>query len=416
MTMTSNKWDGLASVILSIVVICTGCQGGETLRTPLQRGISNRVQKWAVTSIESDQDQKPLLPLETESELQIALEQYGKNSKLPGVVLALATSQQTWMTATGQADLTTQIALQPKDRFRIGAISEMFIAVICLQLAEEGVLSLSDPIVNWLPAEVYQQIPRSDQITIQQLLSHTSGLPDLNKETFQQVIAANPTHRWTAQELLTIGFDQQKTIPRGTFSASTANYLLLELLLERVTGGSLADSLQERILKPLALKDTFVELSTEQPTAHGYQDWDQDGSPEDVTQPLLNTGLGLGSVALVSNAPDLIRFTRALFFESTLLTNTSRQKMLSLIETSHGGYGLGISHTMTRWGEIWGQIGNTTGFSSALLYLPVHDLIVVTWTNSASRKTYQSIELVDNSLNIVLGQGSRFAKRTAVQW
>lgn len=414
--MASNKLNRPAIVALSIFVICTACRGENAIETPLERGLSTRIQNWTANPIELGKNKKPLFSLEVESALQAALERYGKSEQLPGAVLAIASSQQTWMTATGQANVAAQTAMQPSDRFRVGNISEMFIAVICLQLAEEGVLNLGDRITSWLPTEVYQQIPQIDRITVQQLLNHTSGLPKLDTTAFQQAVAIDPGHRWTAQELLAIGFDRQGTTPRGTFSASAANYLLLQLIIERATGSSLTTSLQERILKPLSLKNTFVELSAKQSLAHGYQDWNQDGSPEDVTQPLLNTGLGLGGTALVSNAPDLIRFTRALFFEQTLLTATSQQKMLSLIETNGGSYGLGITHTMTRWGEVWGQISDTTGFSSTLLYLPVHDLIMVTWTNSVAEKAHQSAELADSSLGIVLGKSSRFSKRTTVRW
>jgi D-alanyl-D-alanine carboxypeptidase len=286
-------------------------------------------------------------------------------------------------------------------------MSETFIAVVCLQLAEEDVLDLDDPITNWLPAQVYQQIPKPDRITVQELLNHTSGLPELNTEALQQAVIADPSHRWQAKELLSFGFASDQSPTQRSFFYSTANYLLLELILERATGNSLAQTLQERIFKPLGLKNTFVELSTKQPIVQGYQDWNRDGSLEDVTQPLINTGLGLGGTSLISNAPDLIRFMQTLFFEQTLLTSASRQKMLSLVATQDGGYGLGIMHMMTRWGEVWGQSSNTTGFSSAILYLPVHDLVLVVWTNSKNDKDNQSLELADHSLSIVFGNSAQ---------
>jgi D-alanyl-D-alanine carboxypeptidase len=411
----SNKLHRLTIVLLSLGVICTACRGRNAIETPLERGISTRVQNWAASSLESGQQKKPLFSSDVQNQLQSTLEAYGKSAKLPGTVLAIASSQQTWMTAIGQANVAAQTVMQPTDRFRIGPISEMFIAVVCLQLDEEGVLSLGDRITNWLPAEIAQQIPESDRITIRQLLNHTSGLPELNSEIFQQAVAANPGYRWTAQERLAVGFEGE-TIPRGSFSASAANYLLLELILERATGSSLTEALQDRILKPLNLKNTFVELSTQQTLTPGYQDWNQDGSLEDVTQPLINTGLGLGGTALVSNGPDLIQFSQALFFKDELLTVNSQQKMLSLIETRNGGYGLGITHTMTRWGEIWGQAGHTTGFSAALFYLPVHDLTIVTWTNRTEEKKYQAIELADKSLGIILGKSPRFSQRITTRW
>jgi D-alanyl-D-alanine carboxypeptidase len=411
--MASPKLNPLIVVVLVVLAGCVGCRSS-SVATPLERGISTRLQNWFADS--KPALQPSLFSLETEGELQSSLERYAKTAKLPGAVVVISSSERTWMGATGQADVEQQIAMQPTDRFRIGRLSEMFIAVACLQLQEEGILDLNDRITDWLPAELHQRIPRGDWITVRQLLNHTSGLPDLEIDQFQQAVAADPSHRWRTTELLDFMLDRQPAAPRGTFSYSTANYLLLQLILERATGSSLTQALNSRIIKPLGLKNTFVEFSSKQPFARGYQDWNQDGSAENVTEPLLNTGMGLGSNALISNASDLTRFLQALFFDDTLLNSSSRQKMLALVETNSGGYGLGISHTMTRWGEIWGQVSITTGFSSAVFYLPVHDLMIVTWTNSVDPKTNQLIELVETSLDMVLENPYRFSRRQGGRW
>jgi D-alanyl-D-alanine carboxypeptidase len=392
----SKQW----AILVLLVAVSSGCHQEQVLQSPLQRGIAAQVRNWFYPA---NSPVKPaLFPLQTESELQSALEQDAKRLSMPGAVVAIASAQQTWMAATGEANQNKHIAMQPTDRFRVGTISETFIAVVCLQLEEAGVLDLGDAITNWLPAKISQRIADSDSITIRQLLNHTSGIPDLEPNSWQQAVKANLSHRWTATELLELMLDRQPAKARGTFFYSTANYLLLQLIVERATGEPLAAALQAHIIQPLNLKNTSVELSSTQPLAHGYQDWDQDGIAEDVMQPLLNTGLGLGGNALVSNAPDLIRFSQALFLDNSLLGASSQQKMLALVTTNAGGRGLGISHTMTRWGELWGQISSTTGFSSAMFYLPVHDLVIVTWTNSVGEKPNRQFDLLEKSLNIVL--------------
>lgn len=409
--MTNLKFSQLAMAL--VLVICSGCRADTAAQTPLERGISTKLQHWLVQS--KPQVKDSLFPLETESALQTTLERYVKSAGLPGAVVAIASSQQTWMGATGKSDLAGPAAMQPTARFRIGNLSEMFVAVVCLQLEQEGTLSLKDTITDWLPPEISNRIPESDKITLRQLLNHTSRLPDLNADLFRQAVLAEPTHRWSAKELLEFMSDQPLTTPRGVFSYSTVNYLLVQLMIERATGKPLADAIQTRIIAPLDLKNTFVELSAKQPIAHGYQDWNRDGSSEDVTQPLLNTGVGLGGKGLISNAPDLIQFFRALFLENRLLDASAQQTMMTLIETRKGGYGLGMMHSLTRWGEVWGQSGHTTGFCAAMFYLPVHDLVIVTWTNSAD-KPDSPFDLTEKSLNIVLGNVYRFSSSATVQW
>jgi D-alanyl-D-alanine carboxypeptidase len=396
----------LVVLFVCVAAICGACHH-EQPQAPLERGIASPLQEW-LNQTETTM-QPSLFPLETQSELQSNLDQEVKTLSMPGAVLALSSAQQTWMTATGEADMANHTAMQPSDRFRVGNISELFIAVVCLQLEESDVLDLEDPITNWLPTKITKRIPQSQWIKIRQLLNHTSGIPDFEAAAFQQAVKADPSHRWTVPELLEFMLDRKPAAPRGTFSYSTANYLLLQLIVERATGESLAKALQAHIINPLHLKNTFVELSSKQPLAQGYQDWNQDGVAEDVMKPLINTGLGLGGNAIVSNAPDLIQFFQALFLDGSLIGTSSLQKILALVDTNSGGYGLGISHSMTRWGEVWGQVSSTTGFSAAVFYLPVHDLILVTWTNSVGEKLNRPIDMAEKSLNIVLANPYRIA-------
>jgi D-alanyl-D-alanine carboxypeptidase len=414
--MADNRQEQLAIVLCLVVSIIPGCQGNSVVRTPLEQGISTQLLKDRLAE-PKEPIKTSLFPLEVESALQVALERHIERWKLPGAVMAISSSEHSWLGSAGQANVAEKTALQPTDRFRIGGLSEMFLSVVCLQLAEEGVLDLTDSLSEWLPAKVAQQIPQADRIMIQQLLNHTSGLPRLDAVAFQQAVAANPTHRWTATEVLAVGFEPDSPALRGGYSYSTANYLLLELIMEQATGSSLAEVLQDRIIAPLNLKNTFVELSSDTKlVVHGYQDWNSDGTPEDITQPLLNTGLGLGGTALISNAPDLTRFFQAFFFEETLLSSRSRQKIMTIVDSDRGGYGLGMINTLTRWGEIWGQTGSTTGFSSAVFYLPIHDLIVVTWTNSGDKIATRPFELTDAGLNAVLENSLNLPHRATIKW
>lgn len=242
--MAGNRQKQLAILLCCIVSIISGCRSNPTVRTPLEGGISTRLENWAAAP--KDPSTTSLFPLEVESELQLSLERYIERRKLPGAVMAISSSssQHSWLGAMGQANIEQNRDLQPTDPFRIGGLSEMFLAVVCLQLAEEGRLKLTDSLIDWLPETVAEQIPQADRIMIQQLLNHTSGLPQIDPVAFQQAVAANPTHKWTAAEVLAIGFEPESSAVRGSYSNSTANYLLLELVIQQATGSSLAEVLQ----------------------------------------------------------------------------------------------------------------------------------------------------------------------------
>jgi CubicO group peptidase (beta-lactamase class C family) len=176
--MAGSRQKQLAIVLGLMASILSGCRSSSIVRTPLERGISAQLQDWLAEPKAAGK--ASLFPLEVESELQLALERYVERRDLPGAVMAISSAQHSWLGAVGQANVAQKTALQPTDRFRIGDLSEMFLAVVCLQLSEDDVLELTDSLTDWLPAKVAQQIPQADRIMIQQLLNHTSGLPQID--------------------------------------------------------------------------------------------------------------------------------------------------------------------------------------------------------------------------------------------
>ena len=387
---------------LIIILGGTGCRKDQAIEAPAPISIRRQNQVAAA---------QPSVKAEIFSDKVINQLQQKLNrsisKELPGVVLAVATSDGVWMDAAGWANVEKRTLVQPTDRFRIASLTKMFVAVVCLQLVEDEQLDLGDAIADWLPKDVGDRISNSKQITIRQLLNHTSGLPDPYSDAFKQAVLANPTHKWQAKEVLEYAEGRGAAAPRGSFFYSNANYLLLELIIEKATGNSLTTEIRQRITEPLALKDTFMEVREPIPGGfvRGYQDWDGDGNPENVTQPLLNDGLGLGDGGMVSSAPDLIRFMRSLFSNGVLLRSETLEKMMTLVESDkRGGYGLGISYMPTLWGEAWGHTGKTTGFMSDILYLPAHDLIIVAWTNSGDSQQGNPSNLIQASLRIILNE------------
>ena len=403
------------SLLLLSILLLASCRPDAVSEEP--NDLSASPQAWSAA-----QTQGKLQPFPPR--LSIRLQQLLNHSvgdgQLPGAVLYIATSDGVWRGAAGQADLKNRTLLKPTDRFRIANLTELFTAVICLQLAEAGDLDLDESIVQYLPDDAIAKLgdikpeavkpgefkPRKiESITVRQLLNHTSGLADLQLDALKQAAETAPKHIWTAKELLDFLPDRpaQRQINFSTHVAT--NYLLLQVIVERVTGQSLGEVLRDRIVQPLKLGNTFLESQKPIPNSfvQGYQDWNNDGKLENVTQPLINMGLGMGNNGIISNAPDLVRFFQTLFTSEKLLTANSLNQMLTPVPVSTDSYGLGIIHSQTRWGEAWGQAGVVTGFSSVLLYLPVHDLTLVVWTNDGDRGVDNPYAIAEKSLEIILG-------------
>jgi D-alanyl-D-alanine carboxypeptidase len=176
-------------------------------------------------------------------------------------------------------------AARPSDRFRIGSVTKSFVATVVLQLVGEGRLGLDDPLERWLPGAV----PGGERITIRQLLNHTSGLynytdallgPLLAKPTrqaYQQLAARS----FAPRALVAMATRHRPLFPPGTrFAYSNTNYILLDLVVERVTGARLAAQLHRRIVQPLGLEATELPGTQRRIRgghAHGYAPPDRPG-------------------------------------------------------------------------------------------------------------------------------------------
>lgn len=397
------KWT-LATIALFVTLSFSGCRGENIAQTLTEH--TSRQQSSAAIEIPSE---LALFPSDIETSLRRRLALEVNRGRTPGVAMYVETSNGIWMGSEGAANKEAGTFMKPTDRFRIGETTNLFVAVVCLQLAEEGLLDLDAPIVDYLPQEVSQGIPNGDRIRVRQLLSHTTGLADAYTNEFLDAVEADPDYEWTTREVLTYAYNREPTSVRGVFAYSSTNYLLLELILEAVTEAPLAEVMRQRIHLPAGLTNTFLELREPIPGGftQGYQDWNEDGTSENVTTPKINNGLGLGDRGLVSNATDLVRFFRTLLYEDTLLYRESLEQMLT--PTPMGaieGYGLGITHQMTPWGEAWGQASSDLGFQSVILYLPIHDLTVVVWMNEGNSKLANPANVAEDALNIILGEPS----------
>ncbi len=350
------------------------------------------------------------VPWPVSQQLQSALDQTLADQLLPaGVTVALLSpTQGTWLGASGFANLATHSAMLPTDRVQVASLTKVFVATVVLQLVEEGKLRLSDRLDRWLPAAWLDVLPHSRQITIQQLLNHTSGIHDYTDADtpFGRDLQHNSFRPWRPQDLIAA----LRGLPpyfapgaAGQWRYSNTNYLLLGQIVEAASGQTLAQAIRRRILTPLALKDTFLGGAEAIPGgwARGYWAAGRPGDPQDLSNIDFSAYGAAG--ALVSNAADLARFAEALF-GGELLRPDSLRAMTTFVNTGEGGgYGLGLMRLETPWGTAWGHTGDLLGYEALMLYWPHRGITAVALSNQRVQLLSPTLDTLDASLRVLLG-------------
>jgi D-alanyl-D-alanine carboxypeptidase len=288
----------------------------------------------------------------------------------PGAAARVADERGVIQAAVGVADLRNGRPMRPELHYRVGSVTKPFVATVVLQLVAEGRLSLQDTVQRWLPGI----LPYGDQVTIRQLLNHTSGVPDYTLEPIVQLYT-DPQARfraWTPRELVALVANQPPDFPPGTaWSYSNTGYVLAGMIVEAATGHKLGQELSRRIFRPLGLRDTFFPVNRPtipRPFARGYSLplGQEQGPLLDFT--VLNPSVAWAAGALVSDLGDLEHFFRALL-RGRLLPPRLLAAMTTPVPTGQPGfgYGLGLIVIETPAGRLLGHDGAIPGFLNIVL-------------------------------------------------
>jgi D-alanyl-D-alanine carboxypeptidase len=302
----------------------------------------------------------------------------------------------TWRGAAGEAVRATHTPFEGEDTFRAGSIMKPFVAVVILQLVEEGKLSLDDPLTELLPAGVSNRFAYADKVTVRMLLNHTSGIPEYTSEEFDRSVYSHPHHHWSVAELLDLAGAKPATNTPGTkFSYSNTNYNLLGLIIERATGEPWRAAVRKRIFDRLGLEHTSLpepgRAGTHDVSAHGYHVID--GTLRDVTDIDTSMAGAAGGDALVTSTEDLTRFLRAVLAGELFEKQETVAAMEIFVPASDGsgltGYGLGLEKYELPGGvELIGHVGSTAGYFAVMGHLPAQKVdVALVMTNSVYSPT-----------------------------
>ncbi|MCU1360337.1 MAG: beta-lactamase class [Ilumatobacteraceae bacterium] len=266
--------------------------------------------------------------------------------------------------------------IDPNVLWNIGSVTKTFVAIVVLQLAEEGRIDLDAGIDTFVP-----NLPRDDEITPRELLQHTSGLAEYINDP---AVLSDAQRAWTPTQLIAVAVAAGSVgEPGGAHHYSNTNYIVLGEIIRAVTGHSWADEVRTRILQPLGMTSTTV-ITSDRPI--GYQV--VDGAFVDTTNSQ-DPSIGGAAGALESTDRDLLLFAAALA-HGTLLSPQSANEMLAFIPgedysqfgISHG-YGLGIEQYANDTLTMIGHMGTGNAQSAFLGFDPTNDTAVVVMTNTA---------------------------------
>jgi D-alanyl-D-alanine carboxypeptidase len=267
------------------------------------------------------------------------------------------------------------VPIRPQTPFELASITKTFIAATVLKLAEEGRLSLSDTVGQWLPDLNCTNV--SPAITVRQLLSHRSGVYNFGDEVpFQLALFADMDRYWQPEEV----FDYVHApdfAPDTGGQYSNTGYVLLGMIIRSVTGTSVDAQLQSKIFDPIQLRSSVLGAETNWTgaLAHPHIDVDGDGIQEEFgndSQTAILTSFWT-SGAIVSTPADLVRFSTALF-EGGLLSAGSLSQMRNfqpvLVGSASIDYGLGLTRYNILGHEHWAHSGGLFGEYSWFSYCP----------------------------------------------
>ncbi|MBM4186189.1 MAG: beta-lactamase family protein [Gemmatimonadetes bacterium] len=314
----------------------------------------------------------------------------------PSVAVAVVRGRDTiLLQAYGMADLENEIPATARSVYRIGSVTKQFAAAAVMQLVESGQVKLDDPIGGYLA-----NLPEPwKAVTVRQLLNHTSGIPSYT--SLGPVWAARWGEEMAPDTIVALTAAKPMDFAPGTkWSYNNSGYVLLGMLIEKVTGRSWGDDLRARFATPLGLADTR-DCRTEPiipRRAHGYEN--KDGQWANAQFLAMSQPFSAG--AICSTVGDLVRWNRALH-TGKVVSAQSYQAMTSAEGAASRGarqYGFGLQVDSVGGRQAISHGGGIHGFITANTWIPSAELSVTVLTNSGSAK---SGELLRKLANAALG-------------
>jgi len=294
----------------------------------------------------------------------------------PGVVVGvMSRGRLVYWKGYGMANVELRVPASDSTVFEIGSISKEFVATTIMMLVEEGRLGLDDPIHRYLTGLPGEWLG----VTVRQLLTHTSGIPDYEEiQTYEAY-----RFRFTPEEIIRVAHSRPMDFEPGTgYRYSNTGYFLLSLMVERLEGAPLGTVLQDRIFGPLRMTQTRM-ADPEDIILHRADGYYVDGTGTLVNRDATQTSSTLGAGGIVSTIHDMVKWDEALYGKE-LLSDSSREAMWSpgiLPDGTNTQYGFGWRMGEYEGRRVIGHNGMVAGFVASFLRIPEEEMAVMAFAN-----------------------------------
>ena len=277
----------------------------------------------------------------------------------------------------GFGNLEWHAETTPGTVFRVGSITKQFASACILLLAEQKKLTLDDKLSQYFP-----DYPRADEVTIRQLLSHTSGVRSYPGRTERTIVRVGIPVPDMVKHLGGLGYD---FAPGSDFAYSNSGYYLIGAIIEKVSGQTFRDFARDRLFQPLGLSRTAVDLN-EDVVAHRAAGYERDRNKPGAYVNAVYSHMSVPGAAgaLRSTAADLIKWTEALH-SGRVLSAASYEEMTTATRVAGKeatNYGLGLWLKPEQGHSLISHNGGIDGFESTLNYLPERKMTLVILSNT----------------------------------
>jgi D-alanyl-D-alanine carboxypeptidase len=334
-------------------------------------------------------------PTALKTELQQKLDEWHKAGSFPGATLGVVLANgESFGLAVGLSDREKKTPMRPTDRMLAGSVGKTFAAATALQLIKEGKINLDDKIEKYLGREQwFSRLPNAKDITVRQLMNHTSGLVRYEfKDQFTKDLTANPEKVWKPADLVAYLFDEKPPFEAGkSWDYSDTNYIVLGMIIEKVTGRKFYDEANRRLIRPLKLTDTIPQDGRGlKGVVQGYAGPNNPFGGTDAMivngKFAINPQFEWTGGGYASTAHDLARWAK-MIYEGKAFSPDLLPQVLEGVPAAMLGretrYGLGAIIRKTQAGTSYGHSGFFPGYMTDMMYFPEHRVAVAVQVNTS---------------------------------
>jgi CubicO group peptidase (beta-lactamase class C family) len=294
----------------------------------------------------------------------------------PGVVVGVASrGRLVFSKSYGWANVELRVPATDSTVFEIGSISKAFVSAAAMLLVEEGRLALDDPIHEYLADLPSEWLG----VTVRQLLTHTSGIPDYEEiQTYEAY-----RFRFTPEEIIRVAHTRPMDFEPGTgWFYSNTGYFLLSLIVERIEGRPLGDVLQTRIFGPLGMGQSGM-TDPERIIPHRAAGYYVDGTGTLVNRDPTQTSSTLGAGGILSSLHDMVKWDQALY-GTEILSEESKEATWTpaiLPDGTNTGYGFGWNVGELQGERVVSHGGQVAGFIAYFFRAPAEEAAIIVFAN-----------------------------------